>query len=67
MLLNLSKVLLTNLTEKENLTGVTVFARFLQVLQFSVKNFNGFQLKSLILDVWWFQNLYLTLSNEKKL
>ena len=67
MLLNLSKVLLTNLTEKENLTGVTGFARFLQVLQFSVKNFNGFQLKSLILDVWWFQNLYLTLSNEKKL
>ena len=51
-----SKVLLTNLTNKENLTGVTLlidtgFARFLYVLQFSVKNFNGFMLKSPILDV----------------
>ena len=49
MLLNLSKVLLMNLTEKENLTGVTGFARFL--LQFSVKTFNGFKLKPPILDV----------------
>ena len=51
-----SKVLLMNLTKKENLTGVTLlidtgFARFLYVLQFSVKNFNGFKLKSPILDV----------------
>ena len=29
MLLNLSKVLLIDLTEKENLTGVIGFARFL--------------------------------------
>ena len=29
MLLNLSKVFLMNLTEKENPTGVTGFARFL--------------------------------------
>ena len=51
MLLNLSKVLLMNLTEKENLTGVTGFDRFLQVLQFYVKKINGFKLKSPILDV----------------
>ena len=49
MLLNLSKVFLMNFTEKENPTGVTGFARFLY--QFSVKNFNGFKLKSPILDV----------------
>ena len=52
----LSKVLLMNLTKKGDLTGVnllidTGFARFLYVLQFSVKNFNGFKLKSPILDV----------------
>ena len=41
-----------NLTEKENLTGVTGFVRFLPILQFSVKKkFNGFKLKSPILDV----------------
>ena len=43
-----------NLMVKENVTGVTGFtgfARFLLVLQFSVKNFNGFKLKSPILDV----------------
>ena len=56
MLLKLSKVLLINLTENENLIGVTLltdtgFARFLYVLLFSVKNFNGFKLKSPILDV----------------
>ena len=51
MILNLSKVLLMNLTEKENLTGITGFVRFLQVLQFSVKKFNGFKMKSPILDV----------------
>ena len=61
MLLKLSKMLLMNLTEDENLTGVslliyTSFARFLYVLQFSVKNFNGFELlniftKSPIFDV----------------
>ena len=56
MLLKLSKVLLMNLTENENLAGVTLlidtdFARFLYVLQFSVKKFNGFKLKSPILDV----------------
>ena len=52
----LSKVLLINLTKKENLTGVTLlidtgFARFLYVLQFCVKEFNEFKLKSLVLDV----------------
>ena len=45
-----------NLTKKDNLTGVTLlidtgFARFLCVLQFSVKTFNRFKLKSPILDV----------------
>ena len=35
-----------NLTEKENLTGVTGFVRSLPVLQFSVKKYNGFKLKS---------------------
>ena len=72
MLLKLSKVLLINLTENENLIGVilltdTGFARFLYVLLFSVKTFNGFKLKSPILDVWWFQNSHLTKKNEKKL
>ena len=71
MLLKLSKVLLMNLTENENLAVVTLlidtdFARFLYVLQFSVKKFNGFKLKSPILDVWWFQNSYLTLKKWKK-
>ena len=57
----LALMLLRNLTEKENLTGVSLriytgFARFLKVLQFSVKSFNGFKLlnmftKSSILDV----------------
>ena len=52
----LSKVLLMNLTKKENLSGVTLlidtgFVRFLYVLQFSVKRFNGYKLKSPILDV----------------
>ena len=64
-------MLLINLTENENLIGVTLltdtgFARFLYVLLFSVKNFNGFKLKSPILDVWWFQNSQLTKKNEKK-
>ena len=36
-------------------------------LQFSVKHFNGFKLKSPILDVWWIQNWHLTLINEKVL
>ena len=62
MISNLSKVLLMNLTERENVTGLTGFVRFLQVLRFSVKNFNGFNLKSPILDVRWFQNSYLTLT-----
>ena len=49
MSLKLSKILLMNLTEEENLTGVSLiidtgFARFMQVLQFSGKNFNGFKL-----------------------
>ena len=35
-----------NLMEEENLTGVTGFAGFLQVLQFSVKKINEFILKS---------------------
>ena len=65
MLLKLSKVLLMNLTEKENLAGVTLlidtgFARIPYVLQFSVKNFNGFKLKAPTLDVRWFQNSHLT-------
>ena len=65
MLLKLSKVLLMNLTEKENLAGVTLlidtgFARIPYVLQFSVKNFNGFKLKTPTLDVRWFQNSHLT-------
>ena len=51
-----------NLTGKENVTGVTGFARFLQPPQFSVINFNGFSLKSPILDVFWFQNSHLTLN-----
>ena len=52
MILDLSKVLLMNLTEKENLTGVSGFVRSLQVLQFSVKKkYNRFKLKSPILDV----------------
>ena len=51
-----SKVLLMNLAKEENLTGVTLlidtgFARFLYVLQFCVKKFNGFKLKSPVLDV----------------
>ena len=51
-----------NLTEEENLTGISLlidtgFAKFLKVLQFSVKKFNGFELlniftKSPIFDVW---------------
>ena len=66
-----SKVLLMNLTKEENLTGVTLlidtgFARFLYVLQFCVKKFNGFKLKSPVLDVWWFQNSHLTLKKWKK-
>ena len=54
-------MLLMNLTAEENLTGVSLlidigFARFLSVLQFSLKDFNGFKLlniftKSLIFDV----------------
>ena len=65
MLLKLLKVLLMNLTEKENLAGVTLlidtgFARIPYVLQFSVKNFNGFKLKAPTLDVRWFQNSHLT-------
>ena len=52
----LSKVLLMNLIKKENLAGVTLlidtgFVRFLYVLQFFVKRFNGYKLKSPILDV----------------
>ena len=60
-LLKLSKMLLMNLTEEENLTGVSLlmdtgFARFLKVLQFSVKYFNEIKLlnifvKSPIFDV----------------
>ena len=53
MLLNLSKMLLINLTEKENLTGVTGFGGYLYVLQFSAKNLYVFKLKSPILDVWF--------------
>ena len=60
-----------NLTEKENLAGVTLlidtgFARIPYVLQFSVKNFNGFKLKSPTLDVRWFQNSHLTSKKWKK-
>ena len=61
MLLTLSKMLLMNLAEEENLTEVSLlidtgFARLQQVLQFSVKNFNEFKLlnfftKSPIFDV----------------
>ena len=61
MLLKLSKMLLMNLAEKENLTGVSLvidtgFARFLQVLHFSVKTVNGFKLLNIftkypVLDV----------------
>ena len=45
MLLKLWKMLLMNLTEKENLARVSLltdtgFARFLQVLQISGKTFN---------------------------
>ena len=52
MLLNLSKMLLINLTEKENLTGVTGFGGYLYVL-LSAKNLYVFKLKSPILDVWF--------------
>ena len=58
-------MLLINLTEKENLTGVTGFGGYLYVLQFSAKNLYVFKLKSPILDVW-FQNSHLTLINDKK-
>ena len=54
-------MLLINLTKEVNLTRVvlpinTSFARFLLVLQFSLKNFNGFKVlniftKSAALDV----------------
>ena len=64
-----------NLTEKENLTGVSLlidsgFARFLYVLQFSVKNFNGFKLLNIftkppIFNVWQLQDSHLTLIIEK--
>ena len=64
-----------NLKEKGNLTRVSLlidtgFLRFLQVLQFSVENFNGFMMlyiftKFFILDVWQLQNSHLTLINEK--
>ena len=57
-------MLLINLTEKENLTGVTGFGGYLYVL-LSAKNLYVFKLKSPILDVW-FQNSHLTLINDKK-
>ena len=61
MLLKLSKMLLMNFKENENLTGVSLpidtgFVIFLQILQFFIKNFNGFKLLNIftnppILDV----------------
>ena len=49
MLLKLLKTLLMNLTEEENLTGVSLligtgFAKFQLVLQFYVQRFNEFKL-----------------------
>ena len=49
MLLKLLKMLLMNLTEEENLTGVSLlidtgFAKFQLVLQFYVQRFNEFKL-----------------------
>ena len=74
MSLKFSKIFLLNSTEEGNLTEVSLliftdFARFLQIIQFSVKkivlkSLNIFT-KSLILDVWRVQNLHLTLINEK--
>ena len=75
MLLKFSKIFLLNSTEEGNLTEVSLlvftdFARFLQIIQFSVKKIIvlkslNFFTKSLILDVWRVQNLHLTLINEK--
>ena len=58
-------MLLTNLTEKENLTGVSLW-----IDKKGYVGFNGFKLlnvftKSPILDVWRVQNLHLTLINSK--
>ena len=55
-IVNVIESVLNEFDKKGDLTGVnllidTGFSRFLYILQFSVKNFNGFKLKSPILDV----------------
>ena len=67
MLLKLSKSLLMNLAEEENLN----FCQISLGLSVFCKNINRFKslnifTKSPVLDVWPVQNSHLTLINEKK-